>query len=171
MRKTRHIASRVAKLVGGVILAPLGIALVVFLLPLLFLLFAGHFLVHLWYVARLRASWPPDRFVLIAYTESELWAPYIERELLPQLQPHCIAINRSRENWKRQFPIERRALGFWGAGGSYNPIVIVLRPWARVRIFRLYEHFKELKHGRPSRLQSMAADLIRCVQEAAKVGA
>src|SRR4051812_25406148 len=157
------MASPIGKIATWIIAAPLIAALIVVASPLLFLLFVGRFFGHLWYVSRLRASWPSGKFVLIAYTESQLWAPYIERELLPQIGEHCVVVNRSRESWKREFSAERRALSFWGGRRSYNPIAVVLRPWGRVRVFRLYEPFQELKRGRASALQAAVSDLIRCV--------
>jgi hypothetical protein len=161
--------SRIGKIAVWVIAAPLIAALVIVALPVVFLLFVGRFFAHLWYVCRLRAAWPSGKFVLFAYTESQLWAPYIEAELLPQIDEHCVVVNRSRENWKREFSAERGALSFWGGWRSYNPIAVVLRPWGRVRVFRFYEPFKELKHGRASALESVSSELVRCVRETANV--
>ena len=163
------MASRIGNVAKWIIASPIIVLMIVVALPLAFLLYVGRFLGHLWYVARLRSSWPSGKFVLLAYTESELWAPYIERELLPQIGEHCVVVNRSRESWKRDFPAERGALAFWGGWHSYNPIAVVLRPWGLVRIFRLYEPFKERKHGRPSELERAAGELIRCVRETANV--
>jgi len=163
------MASRIIKGAGLVVAAPLILAVVVILLPFVFLLFVGRFFGHLWYVGRLRASWPSGKFVLIAYTESELWAPYIENTLLPQIAEHCVVVNRSRENWKRQFRAEHGALSFWGGWRSYNPIAVVLRPWGRIRVFRFYESFKEMKHGHSASLEVTASELVRCVRETAHV--
>ena len=164
------MSSRIISVVRWVILAPVIAVLAVVLLPFIFLLFVGRFLGHLWYVGRLRASWPSGKFVLIAYTESELWAPYIENILLPQIAEHCVVVNRSRESWKRQFRAERGALSFWGGWRSYNPLAVVLRPWGRVRVFRLYESFKHLKHGQSSPLEEAVAQLVRCVRDTAAHG-
>lgn len=154
------MASRIAKIAAIV-------ALIVVVPPFILLAFIGSFFEHLWHVTRLRVVWPSGKFVLLAYTESQLWAPYIEKELLPQIAEHCVVVNRSREDWKRQFRAERGALSFWGGMYSYNPIAVVLRPWGRVRLFRLYEPFRELKHGQASSLELTVRDLVRCVRETA----
>ncbi|MGE0356201.1 MAG: hypothetical protein AB7P08_04730 [Burkholderiales bacterium] len=163
------MASRIIKGAGLVIAAPLIIAAVVVSLPFIFLVFIGRFFGHLWYVARLRSSWPSGKFVLFAYTESELWAPYIEGTLLPQIAEHCVVVNRSREDWKRHFPGESGALSFWGGGRSYNPIAVVLRPWGRIRVFRFYESFKKLKQGHTSSLEGAVSELVHCVRDTANV--
>jgi hypothetical protein len=164
------MVSRITKIAIGVIVSPFIIAVaIVILLPIVFLIFLGRLVGHLWYVSRLRAAWPSGKFVLIAYTESQLWAPYIEKELLPQINEHCIVVNRSREDWKREFRAEGRALAFWGGSRSYNPIAVVLRPWGRVRVFRLYDPFKELKHGQPAPLETIARELVQCIRETANV--
>src|SRR5258706_11486259 len=162
------MASRLSRIALWIVLAPFIVVMAVLVLPIVFLLFVGRFFGHLWYVGRLRASWPSGKFVLLAYTESALWAPYIENELLPQIAEHCVVVNRSRENWTRQFRAERAALSFWGGWRSYNPIAVVLRPWGRARVFRLYEPFKRLKQGQPASLEKMSGDLVRCVRETAK---
>lgn len=149
---------------------PLLVAVVLVASPFLFLLFVGRFFGNLWHVGRLTAAWPSGKFVLLAYTESELWASYIERELLPRIEQHCVVVNRSRENWKRQFRAEQRALSFWGGRRACNPIAVVFRPWGRVRVFRFHEPFKALKHGDPSSLDAMSRDLVRCVRARAGAG-
>jgi hypothetical protein len=164
------VGARIVRAAKWVVLAPLIVVLAVVLLPVIFLIFVGRLLGHLWYVSRLRVAWPSRKFVLVAYTDSALWAPFIENELLPQIAEHCVVVNRSRENWKREFRAERVALAFWGGWRSYNPIAVVLRPWGRVRVFRLYEPFKQLKRGQSSSLESMANELVRCVRETANVG-
>jgi hypothetical protein len=164
------MAARAGKLLGAIVAIPLLAVAVALALPFLFLLFVGRFFGNLWHVGRLTAAWPSGKFVLLAYTESELWAPYIEKELLPQIEQHCVVVNRSRENWKRQFHAEQRALSFWGGWRAYNPIAVVLRPWGRVRVFRFYEPFKELRHGDRSSLETMSRDLVRCVRATAGAG-
>jgi hypothetical protein len=159
------VAARLTNIAKWIILAPFVVLMAAVALPVVFLLFVGRFLGSLWHVSRLRASWPSTKFVLIAYTDSALWAPYIENELLPQIEEHCVVVNRSRENWKREFRAERAALSFWGGWRAYNPIAVVLRPWGQVRVFRFYDPFKQLKQGQPASLEDMAGQLVRCVRK------
>jgi hypothetical protein len=160
------MAARTIRGLGLVLSAPIVIAVAVVLSPVLLPLLAARFLGHLWHATRLRARWPAGKFVLLAYTDSELWAPYIENTLLPQIGDHCVVVNRSREDWKRRYAAERQALSFWGGLRSYNPIAVVVRPWGRVRVFRFYDAFQQLKHGQPGALDTKAAELVGCVREA-----
>ena len=161
------MSSRIFNVGRWIILAPFILALAVVMLPVAFLIFVTRFVGQLWHVSRLRARWPSGKFVLIAYTESELWAPYIENVLLPQIAEHCVVVNRSRENWKRQFPAERAALSFWGGWRADNPIAVVLRPWGRVRVFRLHDAFKQRKRRQSPSIDQMGGQLVRCVREIA----
>lgn len=140
------------------------VVLSVILFPVV--LWMGWLLGQLWLVGRLRLRWPSDKFVLIAYTDSEVWAPYIENVLLPQIGQSCVVINRSRSDGKRQYPSEKAAISFWGGLWNYNPLAVVLRPWGRPRVFRLYHPFLEMKHGRPAALEAEVKALKQCVQDA-----
>ena len=121
---------------------PLLVAIAVVLSPVIVTAFAVRLFRHLSLVVQLRSSWPRGKFVLIAYTQTALRAPYIEDTVLPRIAKHCIVVNRSREDWKRQYRLEQTAISFWGGRKSYNPLAIVLRRGGRVKVFRFYERFR-----------------------------
>lgn len=131
-------------------------------------MFVGRAVGNVWHAVRLTIAWPPQKFVLLAYTQSHLWAPYIERELLPTIAEHCIVVDRSRDDWKHRFRVECKALSFWGGRRSYNPIAIVVRPWYRVQVFRFYEAFKDLKHGEPAALERKTRELVQYIRGTAE---
>lgn len=154
-------------LIAFVILAPIAIVLS----PFIALAWAGYVAKRTWLIARLRAAWPSNKFVLLAYTQSELWAPFIKQSLLPQLGDTVVPVDRSEESWKRKNAIEAKAVSFWGGRRAYNPIAIVIRDRWRVRVFRFYEAFQEFKHGRPRELEQLVAEFLAYVKEIARANA
>jgi hypothetical protein len=165
------MATRISKVIGFVIAVPILATFLIVLSPLLLALLLGAALKHAWLASRLRILWPREKFVLVAYTDSAVWAPYIENSILPPIASHCVVVNRSREDWKRRFRAEERALAFWGGRESYNPLAIVLRGQFRVKVFRFYEAFQEYKHGRPSALEAKVAEFQQCVEAIARAAA
>jgi hypothetical protein len=153
--------------VAFIVLTPI----VIGLSPVLALFGAGYLVRRAWLIGRLRAVWPPNKFVLLAYTQSAAWAPFIEQSLLPQLGDAVVAIDRSREDWKRSNPLEARAVSFWGGLRAHNPIAIVIRNRWRVRVFRFYEAFQQFKHGRPQDLEIVVAEFLSHVKEVARASA
>ena len=166
MDRSRSFLQVAGKIIGIPILVAIGILL----LPLIAIAWLAHTLMGMWLANRLRAAWPPHKFVLLGYTQSEVWAPFIEHSLLPQLGNAVVAIDRSKEAWKRENPREARALMFWGGRRSYNPIAIVIRKRWRVRVFRFYEAFQQFKHGKPRELDRLVADLLADVKEGSSAG-
>ena len=159
-----------ATVVMWLIIAPIIAGGVIIFAPWAVPIIVGYGAVHLWHFSRLRATWPSSQLGFIAYSDSQLWAPYIERELLPHIADRCLVINRSRGNWKQQFRAESRALTFWGGFTHYNPIAVVLRPWWRIRVFRLYGPFREYKFGRAKPLEEMTHAIVRAFQEPSRAG-
>jgi hypothetical protein len=159
------------KTVGLIIGVSLLVALGILLSPLIAVAWLGHIAVSMWLAIRLRGSWPANKFVLLGYSQSPVWAPFIEQSLVPQLGEVVVLIDRSKETWKREHPIEARALSFWGGMRSYNPIAVVIRrPW-RVRVFRFYKAFQQFKHGKPRELDTLVSDLLASVKEEGRASA
>ena len=155
----------VPKIVAVVIGIPIALAVGILLAPLIALAWLGHVVASAWLASRLRAAWPANKFVLFGYTQSPVWAPFIEDSLMPQLGDSVVSIDRSEEGWKRNYPIEARALSFWGGIRSYNPIAVVIRSRWRVRVFRFYKAFQQKKHGKPRELEALVAEFLSHVNE------
>jgi len=150
--------------IAVIVLTPI----VIGLSPVLAIFGAASLISQSWLIGRLRAAWPPNKFVLVAYTQSAAWAPFIEQSLLPQLGDAVVAIDRSREDWKRSNPVEAMAVSFWGGLRAHNPIAIVIRNRWRVRVFRFYEAFQQFKHGRPQDLEIAVSEFLSHVKEVAR---
>jgi hypothetical protein len=159
------------QLVGKIIGITILIAVAVLLSPLIIVGWFMHITASFWFASRLRASWPENKFVLLGYTQSAVWAPFIEQTLVPRLGEVVVCIDRSKNAWKRDNPVEARALSFWGGIRSNNPIAVVIRkPW-RVRVFRFYTAFQQFKHGKPRQLETLTAELLSCVEEVRRASA
>ncbi|MFO1435104.1 MAG: hypothetical protein U1F34_01545 [Gammaproteobacteria bacterium] len=89
--------------------------------------------------------------------------------MLPQLGDVVVPIDRSKETWKRNNPVEASAVSFWGGIRAHNPLAVVIRDRWRVRVFRFYEAFQQFKHGRPRELEQVVSDFIAYVKEVARV--
>lgn len=144
-----------SRLVGAIIGVPILVAIGILLAPVIAVFWVAHAMMSVWLASRLRAAWPSNKCVLLGYTQSPVWGPFIEQSLVPRLGDTVVSIDRSKETWKREHPVEARALSFWGGLRSYNPIAVVIRnPW-RVRVFRFYKAFQQFKHGKPHELVSL----------------
>lgn len=90
------------------------------------------------------------RDLLIVYTDSPHWAPYIESRWLPRWHERAVVLNRSKP-WRYEQPEAR----LWSAlGGSleHTPLAVVVPTKGRVRVIRFWRAFRDYKHGRPARL-------------------
>ena len=109
--------------------------------------------------------------MFVAYTQSAAWSRYIEDELLPKLGSEVVVIDRSKESWKRDHPIEAAAIDFWARGRNYNPIAIVVCGILKVRVFGLYEAFQKRKHGDATEIEETVRKLIACKEQVVRDGA
>jgi hypothetical protein len=48
-------------------------------------------------------------------------------------------------------------------GKSYNPMVLVFRPFRRPRVFRFFGPFKAWKQGNPGQVERMRQDLFNAL--------
>jgi hypothetical protein len=116
---------------------------------------------------RLRSRWGKQKRALLFYTESSVWAPYLEAEVIPKIAEHTIVINRSKENWKREYPLEKKAVEFWGDGGNLNPLGLVLGNVIGVKQYAFFEAFQEFKHGKKAKLNAQSQEFVAHVNQVA----
>lgn len=156
--------SRRQRTIEFIVLAPVFLLM----LPLALILIPATCLVNAFQSAilrlRLRHAWPAQTWILLAYTQSDLWAPFLELEVVPRLGTGCLVIDRSRSDWKQRYPIEAKAIEHWGGYHENNPLVILFPPWRPVQIVRLYQAFRDKKHGKPKTLDAELARLFALVQ-------
>ena len=131
------------------------VVLGVVLSPLLILYLMSLVLVKLYVRTRIKIKWPSEKYILFVYSQSEHWAPYIEEKILPSISEHTIVINRTtQQNWKNELKLEKRVIELW-ANIEDNPIAIVFKPKKGVKVFRFFEAFRDLKHGKESKLNEL----------------
>jgi hypothetical protein len=115
-----------------------------------------------------RATLQQGKFVLFVYSDSPKWKPYIEQNILPQIQEHAVVLNWSERNqWdKRSWAVQ--AFQHWGGQKDFNPMALVYCNLASVQVIRFYKAFHEYKHGRTIKLQKAEGQLLQLVE--AKTG-
>lgn len=119
-----------------------------------------------WSIRRtLRRAWPADTWILLSYTQSPHWAPYLESHVIPRLGQACVVVDRSQSDWKHTFPGEARAIEFWGGQRAHNPLVILFPQWRRTKVVRLYDAFLDHKHGKDGALNSTVERLFLLVDK------
>lgn len=150
--------------VGAGLMFIVGLPILVVLSPILLGYGLKEGLRYLRLVHRLKKAWPPGTFILVAYSEHATWGAYVRERLIPRLGPHCVVVNRSRGDWMAKFPLEAEALGYWGGKRAYNPLVIVLTPRWRARVFRLYDAFKRHDRGDSKTLEAEVERIVGCVE-------
>jgi hypothetical protein len=104
--------------------------------------------------------WIPRGYrVLVIYSNSPHWKQYFEERVLPRLGSRCVVLNWSE---RRRWSLTLAGCLFWFYGGhkAYNPLVVVLRPFGRARVFRFWPAFRDAKHGRPEPLQRLETELF-----------
>jgi hypothetical protein len=160
---------RVGIAASFVILGPLLLVMLLF-----FAVLAPFTVIPVWMekrklVRRFRAAHVArGRFVLFAYTDSPHWQEYIERRVLPRITDRAVIVNRSRRSdWRSAMPDEARMLERLGGDRNYNPIAIIVPPTGSPETIRLFEAFRDHKHGRPQALEAALHRLFTRVDELA----
>lgn len=114
-----------------------------------------HLMIWTWWNAR-------GRDVLFVYSNSPVWLPHIEHNILPYLDRRALVLNWSeRKRWR--FSLARLAFRFFGGRREFNPLAVVFRPFRRTRIFRFWMAFRDLKHGRPEALEALESGFLDCI--------
>jgi len=106
---------------------------------------------------RFRERFGAGKDLLIVYTESPHWQPYIEQHWLPRWGERAVVLNRTRP-WKEA---DIEAALWRAATGSleHTPVAIVVPPDGDVRVVRFWRAFRDHKHGKDRRLRAAEAEL------------
>ena len=140
-------------LFAGFLLTSLGITL-------------GITLDRLWQLrtARLfRSTFGPEKDLLIVYTDSPHWAPYIEENWLSRWHHRAVFFNRSKPWHRRQ--LEAR---LWRAATHYRdhtPVAILVGKTGRLLVFPFFQPFRDSKHGRKHALEKAEATLKAALEK------
>jgi hypothetical protein len=99
----------------------------------------------------------PGKDLLLVYTDSPHWRPYIEAHWLPRWGDRAVVLDRSRP-WSPDQPeavLWRSAAGF----REHTPLAVVVPPRGPVRVVRFFLAFRDFKHGKDRRLRAAEAEL------------
>ena len=134
------------------------------LLPLLVVLavawVAGALALHL---LTLIVWLPAGRRVLFVYSDSPIWKPHIEAEVLPRLPSTAAILNWSeRSQWSR-WNLSVWLFRFYAGNREYNPLAIVIRPWRGPKLFRFWRAFRDSKHGKVEPLRVLEASFFQSI--------
>jgi hypothetical protein len=154
-----------------IVAAPILLIAAVVLTPLLLGLWAWRVAESFALRARVKATWPPGKVALIAYTRSPSWAPYIEQRILPLVSSNCIVVDRSQAQWKERFPLERRLISHYGGAREHNPLAIVFSGAKGPQVYRLYSAFRLSQKGRSKQLEDEVERIFEAIREASGAAA
>ena len=142
--------------------------LVIVLVPFVLVVATCYLLVALALHIAVVVFWlPRGRRVLFVYSNSPVWKPYLDAEVLPRLPPNSVILNWSdRKHWPKI------SLAVWvfrtfGGAREFNPIAMVFRAWGPPKKFRFWRAFKDFKHGKPQRVEQVQAALFACLDRSA----
>lgn len=160
-----------------VVLAIVLIPLFILLIPV-FLIY--RFLHSLWLGLLVKQMWyPQKKYLLFVYSNSPNWKEYIETYILPKIADYAVIINwseRSDWDWKKK-PLELKVFKHWTevnryffkgkrkwSGNEFNPVAITFIPWWKCNVFRLWQPFKDFKHGKDKPLKEMENNLYKVLE-------
>lgn len=140
-----------------------------FLLPLLLLLLAPLFrrYRHQRSIAAFRllhSDAGADKDLLVVYTDSPHWQPYIDQNWVPRWGDRMILFNRSRP-WRPDQSEARLWRMRTGGGRQNTPAAIVLNGKHAGHVIRLRHDFRDFKHGRPARLHAAEQEIDKVLRE------
>ena len=101
--------------------------------------------------------------LLLVYTSSPNWEPYIAANWLPKWEARAVVLNRSKP-WSRaqlEAVIWRAYAGFT----EHTPTAIVVPSRGPARVFRFWRAFRDYKHGKDEKLRGIEAELQRALDE------
>lgn len=144
--------------------APLVVLLLAVALPLALAYVAAWLVVTLLLQVVVWITWyPRGRYALVVYSDSPVWGPYFERELLPAVGPRGVVLNWSeRKRWNWSLPVA--LFRVFAGSREFNPIAIVFRPFRWPRRFRFYQAFRARKHGNPEEVDEMRQQLLQLLE-------
>jgi hypothetical protein len=98
--------------------------------------------------------------LLLVYSNSPTWQGYIEENWLPRLDAIAVVLNWSeRSTWAERHPLEAAILQAWAGEREFNPLAIIIPVDGPVRVIRLWQAFRDNKHGKDRTLRAAEAEL------------
>jgi hypothetical protein len=138
----------------------IGLLIIVFF-PIIF----GYFLLDVYLRLQfLRVYKSQGKFIILVYSDSPDWKPYIDNNWLRIIRSYSIVLNWSeRKKWNYwSWPV--RAFKHWGGGKNFNPMAIILAGGVKIEVIRFFEAFKDFKHGKEVPLRTAENQLFELVK-------
>ena len=104
--------------------------------------------------------------LLLVYTDSAHWRPYIEQYWLSRWADRTVALNRSRPWTSDQ--LEARLWRQVAGTLNHTPIAIVIPARGSIVVVRLFAAFRDYKHGKERRLRDAERELEKALAEASE---
>ncbi len=105
-----------------------------------------------------------DRRVLFVYSDSPNWKEYIEQRILPRLPANTVIMNWSeRKKWS-QLSLPVHAFHYFCGDVNCNPAAVVFRPFRVAKTFRLWQPFRDYKHGKADPLVKVEREMFDYIE-------
>lgn len=147
-----------------ILITAMGVLVLIMVSPVLLV---GWICYKLWgfllYVAIWIAWSLRGRDTLFVYSDSPIWRDYLEREIRPLLEQRAVLLNWSNRK-PRKTSLAVLALRHFGGRRAFNPLVLMFRPFQRVRAFRFFDPFQEFKRGDPGKVEQMKSELLEALR-------
>jgi hypothetical protein len=117
------------------------------------------------YVAILYAlvwiRWRGENLRVFASTsDSPNWSAHFQCNVVPKLPPGSVVVNWSKRNLWPRASLPSRVFNHFLGLREHTPAVVVFLPWSKARVFRFYGPYKDLKHGKPERINATVSELL-----------
>lgn len=107
------------------------------------------------------------RVAVLVYSDSPVWKDYVETTILPRIADRVVTVNWShRSQWKEPLPLEVRMFEHWASRYEFNPMAIIVPREGDIRTIRLWQAFRDWKHGRLEALRNQEALLFAAIDAA-----
>lgn len=105
---------------------------------------------------------PRHKRLLFVYSDSPIWQTYIETHILPRIREQAVILNWSeRQKWSKRHMLAVAVFRQFGGRRDFNPMAVVFRPLTLGRVFRFFQPFRDLKHGKPELLARVETEFFR----------
>ena len=155
------------KLAGFLVLAVFLLAIAPVLLPVLAIWWPTQLARGRWLRYRWDHTWSSKgRRILLVYSRSPTWQPYIETRWLPRLEDRIVTLD-----WSERCDLRAEGARYWRGEAEFNPMAIVFPERGRVRTLRFWQAFRDFKHGKDEELRRIERQLFECAAVAQSTAA
>ena len=102
---------------------------------------------------------PKGKDTLFVYSNSPIWHDYMIEQVLPLVRNRAVVLNWSERRTWRKWQLTQQVFYAFAGRREFNPIVIILQPLHRARLFRFRPAFKDWKKGDTESVERLRNDL------------